>query len=181
MGYVVSKLAVGLIVAGALLLGHGVAFDSPAAAQGLLSDMDFRGMDTLRVTASPMTVESLDCGLESSGLVRELRRQLDSEGMKSSDSDAALGVITVLSARNGDSGVCNSTLMLGAYKKASFFDKDVGWIRSGYVVVWQSAVLVASSAETHPVQVRDALARLGAALLTDWRGANRPTAATAGP
>jgi hypothetical protein len=181
MRYVVSKLAAALVVAGTMVLGQGITLDHPAAAQGLLSDMDFRGMDTLRVTASPMTVESLDCGIESSGLVRELRRQLDSEGMKSSDADSALGVITVLSARNGDTGVCNSTLMLGAYKKASFFDKDVGWIRSGYVVVWQSAVLVVSSAETHPVQVRDALSRLGAALLVDWRGANRPTAATAGP
>jgi len=175
-----SKLAVALILAGAVSLAQALALRSPAAAQGLLSDMDFRGMDTLRVTASPMTVESLDCGIESAGLVRELRRQFNSEGLKSSDSDTALGVITVLSARNGDTGVCHSTLMLGAYKKASFFDKDVGWIRSGYVVVWQSAVLVVSPAETHPVQLRDALARLGDALLGDWRGANRQAAATAG-
>lgn len=179
MKHVVSKLAAALIVAGAMSFAEAPVFDSPATAQGLLSDMDFRGIDALRVTASPMTVESLDCGIESSGLVRELRRQFESEGMRSSESDSALGVITVLSARNGDTGVCNSTLMLGAYKKASFFDKDVGWIRSGYVVVWQSAVLVVSAAETHPVQVRDALSRLGAALLGDWRSANRPTAATA--
>ncbi len=73
----------------------------------------------------------------------------------------------------------NSTLMLGAYKKASFFDKDVGWIRSGYVVVWQSAVLVTSPSEGHAVEVRDALSRLGDALLGDWRTANRPPAAAA--
>jgi len=158
------------------LLGAGLAAGS-AAAQGIASDMDFRGIQALRVTASPTTVESLDCGIESAALVRETQRNLEAGGIKSTDSDANLGVITILSARDGESGLCNSTLMLGAYKKASFFDKDVGWIRSGYVVMWQSAVLVASPAESHPVQVRDALVRLGDALLGDWRTANRPAAA----
>lgn len=168
------QCAVTLLVGGALLLGLAAATSGPAAAQGIASDMDFRGMTSLRITASPTTVESLDCGLESTGLVRELQRQFESGGMKPTDSDAALGVITILSARDSDRGLCNSTIMLGAYKKASFFDKDVGWIRSGYVVVWQSAVLVASPAESHALQVRDALTRLGDALLGDWLTANRP-------
>jgi len=163
-------------LAGALALSAAglVAGSMPAAAQSIASDMDFRGMTSLRVTASPMTVDSLDCSIESASMVRELRQQLVSEGIQSTDSDAALAVVTVLSARDANSDVCNSTLMLGAYKKASFFDKDVGWIRTGYVVVWQSAVLVSSPTESHAVQVRDGLAKLGDSLMGDWRNANRP-------
>lgn len=167
------------LLVGGLLGGLAAVFPvTPASAQSLASDMDFRGVQALRITVSPTTVESLDCGIESIALVRELQHGLEAGGIKPTESDANLGVITILSVRDGDSGLCNSTLMLGAYKKASFFDKDAGWIRSGYVVMWQSAVLVASPAESHPVQVRDALARLGDALLGDWRTANRP--ATAG-
>ncbi|QJP13442.1 hypothetical protein G3545_07090 [Starkeya sp. ORNL1] len=163
-------------LAGALALGAAclIAAFQPAAAQGIATDMDLRGITSLRVTASPMTVDSLDCSVESAAMVRELRQQLVSEGMKATDSDAALAVVTVLSTRDANTDVCNSTLMLGAYKKASFFDKDVGWIRTGYVVMWQSAVLVSSPSETHSVQVRDGLAKLGDALLGDWRNANRP-------
>ncbi len=165
--------------AGALALGSAglLAAALPAAAQSISSDMDLRGMNALRVTASPMTVDSLDCSIESAAMVRELRQQLVSEGMKATDSDAALAVVTVLSARDPNSDLCNSTLMLGAYKKASFFDKDVGWIRTGYVVVWQSAVLVSSPSGTHAVQVRDGLGKLGDALMNDWRNANRPVSA----
>ncbi|HEY9214716.1 MAG TPA: hypothetical protein VIQ29_17945 [Ancylobacter sp.] len=163
-------------LAGALALSAAgfVAASVPAAAQSIASDMDFRGMTSLRVTASPMTVDSLDCSIESAAMVRELRQQLVSEGVKATDSDAALAVITVLSTRDPNTDVCSSTLMLGAYKKASFFDKDVGWIRTGYVVMWQSAVLVSSPSESHAVQVRDGLAKLGDALMGDWRNANRP-------
>lgn len=156
-----------------------VLINGPAAAQGLASDMDLRGVKLLRVTASPTMVETLDCGIEAATLVRNLKGQVESEGLKPTDSDAALAVVTVLSARNEDAGVCSSTLMLGVYKKASFFDRDVGWIRSGYVVAWQSAVLVTSPIEAHNVQVNDALARLGDALLGDWRNSQRPEAAAA--
>lgn len=163
-----------LALSAASFLGLAFTSPAPASAQSIASDMDLRGMATLRVTASPMTVDSLDCSIESAAMVRELRSQLESEGMKPTDSEAALAVITILSARDSNTNVCNSTLMLGAYKKASFFDKDVGWIRTGYIVVWQSAVLVASPSESHAVQVRDGLAKLGDALLGDWRNANRP-------
>jgi len=164
-----TNLAGALALSAAGLLAAAV----PASAQSISSDMDLRGMNALRVTASPMTVDSLDCSIESAAMVRELRQQLVSEGMKATDSDAALAVVTVLSARDPNSDTCNSTLMLGAYKKASFFDKDVGWIRTGYVVVWQSAVLVSSPSESHAVQVRDGLGKLGDALMSDWRNANR--------
>lgn len=172
-----SKRVAARLAGGVLCLG--LAGAAPAAAQNIASDMDFRGMSTLRVAASPMTVESLDCGIESASLVRELQKQFEAEGLRPAASDGALGVVTVLSTRDGDRNLCNSTLMLGAYKKASFFDKDVGWIRSGYVVVWQSAVLVTSPSEGHAVEVRDALGRLGDALLGDWRSANRPASAAA--
>lgn len=156
----------GLFVAGAIFA------TLPASAQSIASDMDFQGVKGLRVTTSPLPIDSVDCNIEPGALIRDLRRQFEFEGLKAISSDDALAVVTILSARDAPSNTCSSTLMLGAYKKASFFDKDVGWIRTGYVVVWQSAVLVTSRSDGHSVQVRDALARIGDALLKEWHTAN---------
>jgi hypothetical protein len=151
-----------------------LAFDfaAPAAAQDVAADMDFRGVSAIHITASPMSVESIDCNIDGSYLVRELQRQFEGDGLaKSADFDT-LAVITVLSAREGGSGPCNSAVMLGAYKKASFFDNEAAWLRTGYVVIWQSALLVASPADTHLVLARDSLARLGQVMLKEWKDAN---------
>ena len=50
----------------------------------------------------------------------------------------------------------------------SFFDEAAGWVRSGYVVVWQSGLIVTSSPAEHLKTVRQALARLGNTMLQDW-------------
>jgi hypothetical protein len=144
----------------------------PAAAQDVRADMDFRGVSGIHITASPMSVESIDCNVDGSYLVRELQRQFEGEGLASSANFDTLAVITVLSAREGGSGTCNSAVMLGAYKKASFFDNEAAWLRTGYVVIWQSALLVASPADTHLTVARDSLARLGQVMLKEWRNAN---------
>lgn len=144
----------------------------PATAQDFPSDMDFRAISAVRVTISPMSVESVDCNIDPALLVRELERQFEGEGLAVSTTLDALAVITVLSAREEGGGACNSALMLGAYKRASFFDDDAQWLRTGYVVVWQSALLVGSPADTHPALARDALASLGLAMLKEWRKAN---------
>lgn len=158
------------IRSGLLLLGF--SFSAPVAAQDVGADMDFRGVSGIHITASPMSVESIDCNIDGSYLVRELQRQFEGEGLASSANFDSLAVITVLSAREGGSGTCNSAVMLGAYKKASFFDNEAAWLRTGYVVIWQSALLVASPADTHLTLARDSLARLGRVMLKEWRDAN---------
>ncbi len=145
---------------------------APAAADGISSDTDFRGVVSVRVTVSPMSVESIDCNLDGDTLTRELQHQLDAEGLAASTSVDTLAVITILSSREAGSGPCTSAVMLGAYKKASFFDDQAKWLRTGYVVIWQSALLFSSTAETHMTLARDSVQRLGKALLTEWRRAN---------
>ena len=87
--------------------------------------------------------------------------------------------MTILSSREGGSGPCTSAIMLGTYKKASFFDDQAAWLRTGYVVVWQSGLIFTSSADAHLGLARESVSRLGKAMLKDWRNANnaKPPAA----
>jgi hypothetical protein len=148
-----------------------------AFAQDLVSDVDFVGIKGLRITASPLNVYSIDCNIENTYLMRELQRQFEAEGVAIVIADDTLAVVSILSAREAGGGSCNSSIMLGAYKKASFFDDDAGWLRTGYVVIWQSALLITSPAETHLALSRDALARLGESMLNEWRMAGETTSA----
>src|SRR5215813_7762890 len=99
-----------------------LALAAPAAAQGVASDTDFRGVTHLKVTASPMAVESVDCNVDANLLTHDLEHQLGADGLTIDQSPDTVAVITVLSTREGGSGSCTSAMMLGAYKKASFFD-----------------------------------------------------------
>jgi hypothetical protein len=149
-----------------------------AAAQGVASDTDFRGVVRVKVTASPMAVESVDCNIDPSLLTHDLEHQLAADGLVVDQSPDTVAVITVLSTREGGSGSCTSAMMLGAYKKASFFDDQAQWLRTGYVVVWQSGLIFTSAADAHLGLARESLTRLGKAMLRDWRSANaKPSAA----
>jgi hypothetical protein len=152
---------------GALALGAG-----PASAGGVASDTDFRGVNAIHVTASPMSVESVDCNIDSSLLTHDLERQFSGEGLAVNQLPDTMAVVTVLSTRNDINGTCNSAIMLGAYKKASFFDDQAQWLRTGYVVVWQSGLIFSSSADAHLGLARESLGRLAEAMLKDWRNAN---------
>jgi len=145
-----------------------------AATQDVASDTDFRGITSIRVTASPMSVDSIDCNLDANLLAGELQHQLAGDGLTNSTGLDTLAVITVLSTREAGSGPCTSAIMLGAYKKASFFDDQARWLRTGYVVVWQSALLFTSPADSHLALARDSLQQLGKAMLTEWQRANNP-------
>src|SRR4029079_1060144 len=87
-------------------------------------------------------------------------------------SPETMAVITVLSTRDGISGSCTSAIMLGTYKKASFFDDQAQWLRTGYVVIWQSGLIFSSPANAHLGLARESLGRLARAMLRDWRNAN---------
>jgi hypothetical protein len=151
---------------GALAVGAG-----PAIAAGVASDTDFRGVTSVHVTASPMSVESVDCNVDSSLLAHDLERQFSGEGLAVDQSPDTIAVLTVLSTRDV-SGTCSSAIMLGAYKKASFFDDQAQWLRTGYVVVWQSGLIFTSPADAHLGLARESLGRLAKAMLRDWRSAN---------
>jgi hypothetical protein len=144
----------------------------PAAAQGVASDTDFRGVTRIKVTASPMAVESVDCNIDGTLLTHDLEHQFAADGLAVDQSPDTVAVVTVLSTREGGSGSCTSAIMLGAYKKASFFDDQAQWLRTGYVVIWQSGLIFSSPADAHLGLARESLGRLAKALLRDWRNAN---------
>jgi hypothetical protein len=144
----------------------------PAAAQGVASDTDFRGVTRIKVTASPMAVESVDCNIDGALLTHDLERQFAADGLAVDQSLETVAVVTVLSTREGGSGSCTSAIMLGAYKKASFFDDQAQWLRTGYVVIWQSGLIFTSPADAHLGLARESVTKLAKALLRDWRNAN---------
>jgi len=160
------------IVSLTFVLAIGAA---PAAAQGVASDTDFRGVTSIKVAASPLSIESVDCNIDGGLLSRDLDKQFAADGLAIGASPDVVAVMTVLSTRERGSGSCTSAIMLGAYKKASFFDDQAEWLRTGYVVVWQSGLIFSSPANAHLGLARESLARLARTMLRDWRNANNPT------
>jgi hypothetical protein len=156
---------------GALLLSIGMG-TVVAAAEDIKSDIDFRGINALRVTTSPMPPGAIDCNIDNGALVHDLEQQFWTAGLKVATSGDNVATVTVLSTSETTRGVCSSAVMLGAYSRMSFFDEAAGWLRSGYVVVWQSGLIVTSSPAEHLKTVRQALARLGNAMLRDWQKQN---------
>jgi hypothetical protein len=146
-----------------------------AAAQEPASDLDFRGIRSVKVTASPAPQAALDCNIDTQALVRDLERQFDGGGLRTAAGTENLATITVLSTYETSTGICSSALMLGAYTKVSFFADAAGWLRSGYAVVWQSGLIVTSTPEEHLETARQALARLGNSLLDTWHTQNAAT------
>lgn len=154
-----------LAVAVLLMLGS----TPPAAAQS--TDVSLAGMNTIRLTASPLSQAALDCRLEASELIADVEAQLTAGGMTAVDSRRNLATVTVLTAFEAERALCSSGVMLGVYRKVSFFDEVSGWVRSGYVVVWQSGQQVLSARDSHPAQVQASLHRLAEAMLRDWQRA----------
>lgn len=155
-------------------IAFAMTISTAASAEMIPSDMDLRGVKALRIAVSPLPVAALDCNIDGTMLGRELGENLERANLSGTSDTGAVSIVTVLSSHDAESAACTSTIMLGAYKKASFFDDAVGWIRTGYVVMWQSAVHVSSPLDRHPAQARDAIALLADAMLTSWRDVNAP-------
>jgi hypothetical protein len=145
----------------------------PALAQtGPASDADLKGVSGLHVTLSPMSAASLECNLRGAELVSDTETKLSQGGMTSPATEDDLAIVTVITGRDAATGLCSSALMLGAYGRESYVDDRVGWVRTGYVVLWQSGLMVTSSPQDHLDTVRRALGGLGDAMLEEWHRAN---------
>lgn len=159
-----ATLAVGLVSAGATF----------ARAEAIQSNLDLKGVKSFHIAVSPLPIDTVDCNIDGTVLGRELKQALDRDNLGGGGNADPVAVITVISTHDADGRSCTSTVMLGAYKKASFFDEAVGWIRTGYVVMWQSAVHASSATETHQAHTRDAVSLLADSLTEKWREANAP-------
>lgn len=159
-----ATFAIGLVAAGTTF----------ARAEAIQSDLDLKGVKSFHIAVSPLPIDTVDCNIDGSVLGRELKQALDRDNLSGGGDAGPIAVITVISTHDPDRRSCTSTVMLGAYKKASFFDDAVGWIRTGYVVMWQSAVHATSATETHQAHTRDSVSLLADSLIEKWREANAP-------
>lgn len=167
------RLLAPLLTASVLIALSTTVVDHRAKAQEKPgSDVDLRGIKALHVTLSPVSASSLDCGLRGSDVVAETRARLGAGGLPDASGAEELAIVTVMSSHDATTGTCSSSIMLGAYGRASFVDKRVGWIRTGYVVLWQSGVIVMSGATDHLDTVRQSIDRLTDALLDAWHRDN---------
>lgn len=157
------------------LLATAFALGAASTAQGQAtpqSDADLSGVTGLRVTLSPMSAASMECDLRGDEIVSDVETTLSTGGMTAPTGNRDLAIVTVITGRDGASGLCSSAVMLGAYESASFVDDHVGWLRTGYVVLWQSGLMVTSAPQDHLDTVRRALGELGGAMLEEWHRAN---------
>lgn len=157
-----ATIAIGVMCAGATF----------ARADAIRSDLDLKGVKSFHIAVSPLPIDTVDCNIDGTILGRELKQVLDRDHLSGGVDADSVAVITVISSHDPDRSACTSTVMLGAYKKASFFDEAVGWIRTGYVVMWQSAVHATSATDTHQAHMRDAVSMLADAMMEKWREAN---------
>ena len=65
--------------------------------------------------------------------------------------------------------LCATAAMLGAYQLVDYFDDKAGWLKSGYIVLWQRGAQVLSSPADHPLATERTLARLTDNLLKTRR------------
>ena len=165
-------LAVLLMASLFVALSATVAGERAAAQEKPGTDVDLRGITALHVTLSPISASAFDCGLRGGDVLAEARARLSTGGLPDASGAEELAIITVMSSHDATTGTCSSSLMLGAYGRASFVDKRVGWIRTGYVVLWQSGVIVMSGATDHLDTVRQATGRLTDLLLDAWHRDN---------
>jgi len=88
------------------------------------------------------------------------------------DTLATLGLMTTYDqGRNA----CGTSATLGVYKKVSYFDDSVGWLRTGYVVLWQRGQQVQSGVSGHAASTAVVVQQLADTLIQSWQEDNKTT------
>jgi hypothetical protein len=157
--------SVGAGMAAVLLLTAApvLAADAPPAAP-----LDFEGLTEAALMASPLTADSIQCGLDLDRLVAVARQKLADGGLVLRDDAATRVTVSAVTVRVAGTEQCATTVLLGAYTQESFFSASAGWLRSGYVVIWQRALAVATPAGAHAAAVGAAVGRVTEQLLAAW-------------
>jgi hypothetical protein len=160
---VVASAAAALLLASDLL-GAGARAAEPPAAPPL----DFEGLAEASLMASPLTADSIPCGLELGRVAAATRQPLADGGLVLRAGAATRVTVSAMTVRVPGSGQCATTVLLGVYALESFFSASAGWLRTGYVVIWQRALTVATPAGAHEAAVNGVVGRLAGQLLADW-------------
>jgi hypothetical protein len=144
-----------------LLLLAMLACPAAGRAQSVIApDADLTALDKIRVTASQTTPDAVACGIDLRLLLPVVEKRLQAGGLSATKSPNAVVTFSLMTTHDPASRLCATTAMLGAYRLVSYFDEAAGWVKSGYVVLWQRGAQLLSSPNDHPLATERTLARL---------------------
>lgn len=133
---------------------------------------DLAGVAAVRIAINQTTPDAMNCGIDLQRLLPVLSDGLRAGGLAVRPSADVTIALTVLTGYDSDTGVCATAPMLGTYRRVSYFDAAVGWLRSGHIVLWQRGTTATSAIAEHAGLVQRAVIDLSTALLTSWRADN---------
>ncbi len=145
------------------------------AAEPADTTANLTGLADTTLGVSQVTPAGVQCGLQLDAIGTAAHRAVADAGIIVRDDSTNRATISAVTTRVG-ADQCATAVMLGVYAKESFFSASAGWIQSGYVVLWQRSMIVATPVGLHAAAVIDATRRLSDQMLTDWRARN-PTPA----
>ncbi len=135
-------------------------------------DANLDGVLAVRITFSQLTPDAINCGLTLDRFQSILSNELQSTGFslsETTDTLVTLGLMTTFDPRRN---ACGTSATLGVYKKVAYFDEAVGWLKSGYIVLWQRGQQVMSGIAEHSDSTATVTQRLIDVLGQSWRAEN---------
>jgi hypothetical protein len=158
-----------------VLAGLAILFSPAVAAEAPDSALDLKGLSQAALGVSQLTSEGAQCGLDLAQISHASSQLVMDAGIGLHDASDNRITISAITTRVG-ADQCATAVMLGAYAKESFFSTTTGWVQSGYIVLWQRSLMIATPIGQHATAVIGATRRLSAQLLEDWRAQNRTSA-----
>jgi hypothetical protein len=162
-----------VLIAGAVMMGA-----TSAAYAADLRDVEIAQLDAVALGISQITPEGLQCGLEPARLLEVARQGFSGAGIVLRDDAASRITLSVITTREGagDAERCASAVMLGAYRRESYFSAETGWLQNGFVVLWQRSLLQLTPASTHAASVAGSVRRITVQMLADRETQRRDAA-----
>jgi hypothetical protein len=151
---------------------------SGMAAEAADSALNLTGLSDATMGVSQLTAAGVQCGLELGRIGEVAHQAVADAGIAVRDDSTNRVTISAVTTRVGPDQ-CATAVLLGVYARESFFNLSAGWVQSGYVVLWQRSMIVATPVGQHAAAVIDATRRLSEQMLVDWRARNPPPASAA--
>lgn len=139
-------------------------------------------VDAVTIGISQITPDGVQCGLDPSRLLQVGMQALDNAGIAVRPDAATRITLSAITTQDTamPSQPCATAVMLGAYRHETYFNADAGWVRSGYVVLWQRSILQLTPVASHPSGVAVGVRRLVAQFLEDYSAQHRRRTAAGG-
>ena len=164
----------GKILAVGYLFCLSFAWVNGAHSQTLESapDANLKGVKTLKVTFSQLTPDAITCGLSLDLIQPIVTAKILRSGISLVSTTDILATLGLMTTFDPGRDACGTSATLGVYKKVSYYDESVGWLRTGYVVLWQRGQQVMSGIAEHSDSTGAIVQRLAEVLLESWKQEN---------